>query len=314
MSKARVRDGSQTLKLDSAEVVDTPDNFQGITLAAGGSTDVGNGVELSGGISVQSGLGGGAQFDNGVSAQAYYMEVVTAQAGVGTSGEYGEVGASVQAQAGRSATAEAEIGEDGVVAQGDASIGVSVGVEADGTLDAGAVAAGGSAGASIGYGVGAGGGGGATWDDGTLHLQFQAELQLGVGIDIAPELKVDIDAASDFFEGLGAMAEDTAKGFANDVENTANAVWDTLTGSGSKYDPDSTMHLDYSIREAFPGAKMVYYTNHRGTLIIDGSSLNDTLKGGHGNDILWGGGGNDTIIGGAGANLLQGGEGNDTIT
>lgn len=61
-------------------------------------------------------------------------------------------------------------------------------------------------------------------------------------------------------------------------------------------------------------ASLTIAVDYSGDNELFGTSGNDSLDAGAGNDLLWGAEGNDTLVGGTGNDTLWGGEGGDTLT
>jgi Ca2+-binding RTX toxin-like protein len=121
----------------------------------------------------------------------------------------------------------------------------------------------------------------------------------------------------DFLDGsLGTLSGALVSGDGNFSANSATGI---VTGAGT----DRTVGLDYLDIRAGNSANVINCSrwtrwttilSNGGDDTIHGSSNDDYIVAGDGNDRVWGYGGNDDISGQGGYNVLVGGEGNDRLT
>ena len=174
------------------------------------------------------------------------------------------------------------------------------------------------------------GGGGLDWAD-------YSDSNAGVTVNLAFNFGLGGHAQGDTFASVenlkGSNWADTLRGNGvnNDINPGLSSIGpgvDFVHGGGETDAMGDRLILDYSSSGSSlqGGYDYVAGSSDSGEFIgnvefddierlqIVGSYLNDTIRGGGGDDYINGGAGNDTILGGQGRNFLYGDDGDDTIT
>ncbi|MGP1384849.1 MAG: choice-of-anchor L domain-containing protein [Thainema sp.] len=174
------------------------------------------------------------------------------------------------------------------------------------------------------------GGGGLDWAD-------YSDSNAGVTVNLTFNVGLGGHAQGDTFASVenlkGSNWADTLRGNGvnNDINPGLSSIGpgvDFVHGGGETDTMGDRLILDYSSSGSSlqGGYDYVAGSSDSGEFIgnvefddierlqIVGSYLNDTIRGGGGDDYINGGAGNDTILGGQGRNFLYGDDGNDTIT
>src|SRR5688572_30596698 len=162
------------------------------TSASGGNSNAGGSAYINGQTGQQANIdagldGNNVYVDGGASSMTEGHAGATGQISqnVGPAGDAGaSAGVDAYAKQGMSAAGSGQAGDQGIAASGDAFAGTAAGVDGTGTIDTGIASTTASGGVSIGEQVGVGGGGEATYKDGTATIGVSGDAAALVGLDV----------------------------------------------------------------------------------------------------------------------------------
>jgi hypothetical protein len=242
------------------------------TASASGSASIGD-VTVEGEVEVEAGARVGAEAEaeatgskTTVSAAAEARLSAQVSGNVSVSTTYvpstrasaeGEAGAFVGA--GAAGDGGAYYGGDKYGASGEGSASAGAGVTAGGAAAGSAAGLGGGAGASVkaGWVVAAGGGGAATYDDGSIHLGFTGELAAFVGVKIDVHIEIDTKAVEEtallVADGAVELSEAVEKGWLS----TADAVDHGLASADEMLD-QGIADAEMLFRDGVMSAEEIY--------------------------------------------------------